>query len=63
VLNAGTSATKHRSANWVPMRTAFDGGIFRIAYKLLIIDQYALLVGITFAVFLTIEMISLFAGF
>jgi putative ABC transport system permease protein len=41
------------------------GGILRIAYKLLINDRAkyaALLVGITFAVFLMIEMTSLFAG-
>ena len=40
-------------------------GILRIAYKLLINDRAkfaALLVGITFAVFLMIEMTSLFAG-
>ena len=40
-------------------------GILRIAYKLLINDRSkfaALLVGITFAVFLMIEMTSLFAG-
>jgi len=40
-------------------------GIFRIAYKLLVNDRTkfgALLVGITFAVFLMIEMTSLFAG-
>jgi putative ABC transport system permease protein len=40
-------------------------GIFRIAYKLLVNDRAkfsALLVGITFAVFLMIEMTSLFAG-
>jgi putative ABC transport system permease protein len=40
-------------------------GIFRIAYKLLINDRTkyaALLVGITFAVFLMIEMTSLFSG-
>ena len=41
------------------------GGILRIAYKLLVNDRAkyaALLVGITFAVFLMIEMTSLFAG-
>lgn len=41
------------------------GGILRIAYKLLINDRAkyaALLIGITFAVFLMIEMTSLFAG-
>jgi putative ABC transport system permease protein len=41
------------------------GGIFHIAYKLLVNDRpkyLALLVGITFAVFLMIEMTSLFAG-
>ncbi len=41
------------------------GGILRIAYKLLINDRTkyaALLIGITFAVFLMIEMTSLFAG-
>ncbi len=40
-------------------------GIFKIAYKLLVNDRpkfVALLVGITFAVFLMIEMTSLFAG-
>ena len=40
-------------------------GIFRIAYRLLVNDRTkyaALLVGITFAVFLMIEMTSLFAG-
>ncbi len=40
-------------------------GIFRIAYKLLVNDRTkfaALIVGITFAVFLMIEMTSLFAG-
>ncbi len=40
-------------------------GILRIAYKLLVNDRAkyaALLVGITFAVFLMIEMTSLFAG-
>ena len=40
-------------------------GILHIAYKLLINDHAkyaALLVGITFAVFLMIEMTSLFAG-
>jgi len=40
-------------------------GILRIAYRLLINDRAkfaALLVGITFAVFLMIEMTSLFAG-
>lgn len=40
-------------------------GIFKIAYKLLVNDRTkfaALLVGITFAVFLMIEMTSLFAG-
>jgi putative ABC transport system permease protein len=40
-------------------------GILHIAYKLLINDRAkyaALLVGITFAVFLMIEMTSLFAG-
>src|SRR5579883_3397212 len=40
-------------------------GIYRIAFKLLINDRSkyaALLVGITFAVFLMIEMTSLFAG-
>lgn len=40
-------------------------GIYRIAYKLLVNDRAkyaALLVGITFAVFLMIEMTSLFAG-
>ncbi len=43
-----------------PMR-----GILHIAYKLLVNDRAkyaALLVGITFAVFLMIEMTSLFAG-
>jgi putative ABC transport system permease protein len=41
------------------------GGILRFAYKLLINDRAkyaALLIGITFAVFLMIEMTSLFAG-
>ncbi|MGA2778203.1 MAG: ABC transporter permease [Steroidobacteraceae bacterium] len=41
------------------------GGILRVAYKLLINDRAkyaALLIGITFAVFLMIEMTSLFAG-
>jgi putative ABC transport system permease protein len=41
------------------------GGILRIAYKLLVNDRTkyaALLIGITFAVFLMIEMTSLFAG-
>ena len=41
------------------------GGILHIAYKLLVNDRpkfLALLVGITFAVFLMIEMTSLFAG-
>ena len=41
------------------------GGIFHIAYKLLVNDRAkyaALLVGISFAVFLMIEMTSLFAG-
>jgi hypothetical protein len=41
------------------------GGILHIAYKLLVNDRAknaALLVGITFAVFLMIEMTSLFAG-
>jgi putative ABC transport system permease protein len=41
------------------------GGILRIAYKLLVNDKAkyaALLVGITFAVFLMIEMTSLFSG-
>jgi putative ABC transport system permease protein len=41
------------------------GGILHIAYKLLVNDRTkyaALLVGITFAVFLMIEMTSLFAG-
>jgi putative ABC transport system permease protein len=41
------------------------GGILQIAYKLLVNDRAkyaALLVGITFAVFLMIEMTSLFAG-
>jgi len=41
------------------------GGILQIAYKLLVNDRpkyVALLVGITFAVFLMIEMTSLFAG-
>src|SRR5271170_7367287 len=40
-------------------------GILRIAYKLLVNDRAkyaALLVGITFAVFLMIEMTSLFSG-
>ena len=40
-------------------------GIFRLAYKLLVNDRAkfaALLVGITFAVFLMIQMTSLFAG-
>jgi putative ABC transport system permease protein len=40
-------------------------GILRIAYKLLINDRtkyVALLIGITFAVFLMIEMTSLFSG-
>src|ERR1700761_7872314 len=40
-------------------------GILKIAYKLLVNDRSkfaALLVGITFAVFLMIEMSSLFAG-
>jgi putative ABC transport system permease protein len=40
-------------------------GIFRIAFKLLVNDKakfLALLVGITFAVFLMIEMTSLFSG-
>src|ERR1700761_168623 len=40
-------------------------GILKIAYKLLVNDRSkfaALLVGITFAVFLMIEMTSLFAG-
>ena len=40
-------------------------GIFKIAYKLLVNDRSkfsALLVGITFAVFLMVEMTSLFAG-
>lgn len=40
-------------------------GILKIAYKLLVNDRpkfAALLVGITFAVFLMIEMTSLFAG-
>ena len=40
-------------------------GILRLAYKLLVNDRakfVALLVGITFAVFLMIEMTSLFAG-
>ena len=41
------------------------GGILRIAYELLVNDRTkyaALLIGITFAVFLMIEMTSLFAG-
>ena len=41
------------------------GGTFRIAYKLLVNDRAkfaALLVGITFAVFLMVQMTSLFAG-
>lgn len=41
------------------------GGILQIAYKLLVNDRAkyaALLIGITFAVFLMIEMTSLFAG-
>src|SRR5208282_2535024 len=41
------------------------GGILRVAYKLLVNDRAkyaALLVGITFAVFLMIEMTSLFSG-
>ena len=40
-------------------------GLLRIAYKLLVNDRAkfaALLVGITFAVFLMIEMTSLFSG-
>jgi len=40
-------------------------GILRIAYKLLVNDKgkfVALLVGITFAVFLMVQMTSLFAG-
>src|SRR5271157_5752742 len=40
-------------------------GIFKLAYKLLVNDKAkftALLVGITFAVFLMIAMTSLFAG-
>ena len=40
-------------------------GILRIAFKLLVNDRTkfaALLVGITFAVFLMIEMTSLFSG-
>jgi putative ABC transport system permease protein len=40
-------------------------GILRIAYKLLINDKgkfAALLIGITFAVFLMVQMTSLFAG-
>lgn len=44
---------------------AFMPGILKIAYKLLVNDRAkfgALLVGITFAVFLMIEMTSLFAG-
>ena len=45
--------------------TSVMSGILRIAYKLLINDRAkfaALLVGITFAVFLMVEMTSLFAG-
>jgi hypothetical protein len=41
------------------------GGILHIAYKLLVNDRAnyaALLLGISFAVFLMIEMTSLFAG-
>ncbi|HUB90155.1 MAG TPA: ABC transporter permease [Dyella sp.] len=41
------------------------GGIFKLAYKLLVNDRgkfSALLLGITFAVFLMVEMTSLFAG-
>ena len=40
-------------------------GIFRIAFKLLVNDRgkfYALIMGITFAVFLMIQMTSIFAG-
>ncbi|HET7332221.1 ABC transporter permease [Dyella sp.] len=40
-------------------------GLFKLAYKLLVNDRgkfYALLLGITFAVFLMVEMTSLFAG-
>jgi outer membrane protein TolC len=47
------------------MRTLHLPGILRVAYKLLVNDRAkfaALLVGITFAVFLMIEMTSLFAG-
>ncbi len=47
------------------MPLALESGILRIAYKLLVNDRAkfaALLVGITFAVFLMIEMTSLFAG-
>lgn len=41
------------------------GGLFRIAYKLLVNDAAkfsALLIGITFAVFLMVQMTSMFAG-
>ena len=47
------------------MTLGLQSGILRIAYKLLVNDRpkfAALLVGITFAVFLMIEMTSLFAG-
>jgi len=40
-------------------------GIFKLAYKLLVNDKAkftALLVGITFAVFLIIQMTAMFAG-
>jgi hypothetical protein len=46
-------------------RDVYMGGILHIAYKLLVNDRpkyLALLVAITFAVFLIIEMTSLFAG-
>ena len=47
------------------MKLPIEIGVLRVAYKLLVNDRAkfaALLVGITFAVFLMIEMASLFAG-
>src|SRR5579863_243780 len=57
-----------RPRSWAPSKPRSESGmsgVLKIAYKLLINDRTkfaALLVGITFAVFLMIEMTSLFAG-
>ncbi|HUO11939.1 MAG TPA: hypothetical protein VMU37_04200, partial [Caulobacteraceae bacterium] len=52
--------------NWLKrLKADFNPGLYTIALKLLVNDRskfYALVIGITFAVFLMVQMTAMFAG-